>query len=147
MLVYHGDIAIPQTVLDHSDTIKLENYKTNTPTKFQIRSLVGGQELMASLAKIIGLPQERLNFVYFSVCKGAEPHTDKLNPKVFEDITYVIPTILPSGKSVIHADGVELEVKVGGVYQFYHTKIHSMTLEDITSGCVVIMVAVLKESK
>jgi hypothetical protein len=144
VLKYHGKVTIPEAVIRHSNTIKFENYKTNTPTKFQIRSLVGGEELMESLAKLIGLPKSCLDFVYFSVCKGAEPHTDKLNPKKFEDITYVIPTILPKGKSVITAVNEAIEVEVGGVYQFNHTEIHSMKLEDMESGCVVVMVAIKK---
>lgn len=141
---YHGDVIIPKSVLEHSDKIKYENYKTNTPTKFQVRSLVGGDELMRSLSERIGLPRERLDFVYFSVCQGAEPHTDKLSMTKFEDTTYIIPTILPKGRSIITAEEDEAEVKVGGVYQFDHTKIHSMKLEDTESGCVVIMVAVKK---
>ncbi len=141
----HGKVCIPQSVLDHADTIKKENYKTNTPAKFQIRSLTGGGELMESLSKLINVPKNRLDFVYFSVCKGAEPHTDLLNPDKFEDTTYVIPVILPSGKSVITAEDEEAEVNLGEVYEFDHTKIHSMVLEDIESGCVVIMVAIRKD--
>jgi hypothetical protein len=148
MIKFHGVVSIPQAVIDHADTIKLENYKTNTPAKFQVRSLVGGEELMESLAEIIGISKEKLDFVYFSVCKGAEPHTDLLNPNKFEDTTYVIPVILPNGKSIIGAEDdagtVEAEVELGGVYQFDHTKTHWMTLEDNESGCVVVMVAVKK---
>jgi hypothetical protein len=144
MIKYHGKVDIPQTVIDHADTIKFENYKTNTPTKFQVRNLVGGDELMESLSSRIGLPRENLDFVYFSVCKGAEPHTDLLDPDKFEDTTFVIPVILPGGRSVITAGEQEAEVELGAVYEFDHTKVHSMTLEDTDSGCVVIMVAVKK---
>src|SRR6185312_16487490 len=98
---FHGKVSIPQVVLDHANTIKLENYKTNTPAKFQVRSLIGGDELMNSLANVVGVAQKRLDFVYFSVCKGAEPHTDILDQKKFFDTTYVIPVILPKGKSII----------------------------------------------
>lgn len=144
MIKFHGIVSLPEDVVKHADNIKFENYKTNTPTKFQIRSFVGGEDLMESLSKLIDVPKERLDFVYFSVCKGAEPHVDKLNPEKFTDTTYVIPVILPKGKSVITAEKQEVEVELGGVYQFNHTKIHSMNLEDTESGCVVVMVAVLK---
>lgn len=141
---FHGVVPIPKAVTEHANTIKLENYKTNTPTKFQIRSLVGGDDLMESLSKLIGISKDKLDFVYFSVCKGAEPHVDQLSHKKFEDTTYVIPVILPKGKSIITAEDEETEVQLGGVYQFDHTKVHSMTLEDMESGCVVVMVAVLR---
>jgi hypothetical protein len=143
MITYHGDVSIPSEVLNHAEPIKKENYKTNTPTKFQVRSLIGGKELMSSLSSLIGVPRERLDFVYFSVCKGAEPHIDLL-PK-FEDTTYVIPVILPQGKSIITAESDRKRVHIGGVYQFDHNKVHSMELEDTKSGCVVIMVAIKKD--
>lgn len=143
---FHGIMEIPKSVTKHADSIKFENYKTNTPTKFQIRTLKGCDELMDSLSNLIGISKDQLDFVYFSVCKGAEPHVDQLNPDKFEDTTFVIPVILPKGKSIIKAEDEESEVQLGGVYQFDHTKIHSMTLEDNESGCVVIMVAVLKKT-
>jgi len=144
MIRYHGTIEIPKTVLEYADTIKFENYHTNTPAKYQIRTLTGCDQLMVDLSRSINIPKEKLDFVYFSVCKGAEPHTDLLNPKKFEDTTFVVPVILPKGKSIITAEDVREEVVIGGVYQFDHTKIHSMELEDTDSGCVVIMVAVKK---
>ncbi len=140
----HGSVTIPQVVTDYSDTIKLENYKVNTPAKFQVRSLTGGEEMMHGLSELVGVPKDRLAFVYFSAAHGAEPHTDQLNTKKFEDTTFVIPVILPKGRSVIYADGDEAEVRVGGVYEFDHTKTHSMTVEDTESGCVMIMVAIRK---
>ena len=60
MIKYHGDVSIPQIVIEHADTIKLENYKTNTPAKFQVRTLVGGEELMDSLSKIVGIEKKNL---------------------------------------------------------------------------------------
>jgi len=87
--------------------------------------------------------------VYFSVCKGAEEHTDALSPETFLNDTYVIPVILPNGVSRIHTRRLEndymeetVEVELGRVYHFDHTKPHSMTLEDTESGFVVVMVAV-----
>jgi hypothetical protein len=145
-ITYHGKVFIPQSVTDHADKIKLENYKVNKPKSrdFKIRHLEGCDDLMEQLAEIAKVPRGRLDYVYFSCCKGAEPHEDNLNPDKFEDTTYVVPVIVPKGKSVIEADGKEMEVTLGGVYQFDHTKTHSMYLEDTESGCVVIMVAVLK---
>lgn len=139
---YHGTVTIPRVVTDYSETVKLENYKVNTPAKFQVRNLTGGERLMESLSEVIGIPKEKLDFVYFSAAQGAEPHTDLLNPKKFENTTFVVPVILPKGRSVIYADGDEAEVQVGGVYEFDHTKTHSMTVEDTESGCVLVMVAV-----
>jgi hypothetical protein len=148
MIKVRGLVHVPQAVLDHADKIKYDNYKVNTPTnsRFKIHKLAkaGGDEMMDSLAGVIGLPRKKLDFVYFSVCKGAEPHTDKLNPEKYEDVTFVIPVILPKGCSVITAEEHEREVGVGVVYEFDHTKIHSMVLEDTESGCVVVMVAVKK---
>lgn len=146
-LKYHGKVEVPQEAIDHADTIKLENYRTNTPAKFQVRTLTGCDRLMERLAEIAGLPRKRLDFVFFSCCKGAEPHTDLLNPEKFENRTFVVPIILPAGRSVVFADGAWAEVQVGGVYEFDHTKTHSMTLEDTESGCVVVMVAVLRDQK
>jgi hypothetical protein len=79
------------------------------------------------------------------VCNGAEPHTDLLDPAVFEDTTYVIPVILPTGTSIITAEDVYVVTQPGHVYEFDHTKLHSMVLEDTSSGCVVIMVAVKRQ--
>lgn len=143
MIHFHGKIDIPSIVLNNADRIKFENYKVNTPAKFQVRNL-DDDSLMESLSRLIDIPQDKLDFVYFSVCQGAEPHTDQLPSKKFHNTTYVIPVILPSGKSIITAENYREEVQVGGVYQFDHTKVHSMELEDTKSGCVVIMVAIRK---
>ncbi len=143
----HGLVTIPKSVIEFSEMIKLENYKVTNPGYFRVRSLPQGHmegdaEFKDSLARAIGVPKSRLDFVYFSASQGAEPHVDKLNPDKFEDTTYVIPVILPRGRSVIIADGDEVVAELGRVYQFDHTKTHSMTLEDKESGCVVIMAAI-----
>ena len=147
----HGLVSIPKSVTEFSETIKLENFKVTNPKSFRVRRLPkenaeGNEEFRDALSREIGIPRNRLDFVYFSAAQGAEPHTDALNPEKFEDTTYVVPVILPRGKSVIIADGQEVVVEVGRVYQFDHTKTHSMTLEDKESGCVVIMTAVKKEN-
>lgn len=137
-----GRVEIPPAVLEHAETIKRENYKTNTPARFQVRTLAGGQNLICQLAPLAGHLPENLDFVYFSACRGAEPHTDRLDPNRFHDTTFVVPVILPLGRSVIEAQGHEVVAEVGAVYEFDHTRTHSMTLEDTESGCVVVMVAV-----
>ncbi len=145
MITTHGNIEIPQSIIDHADLIKFENYKVNTPTEFQInRYAVGSEALVRDLSIVTNIPEEKLDFVFFSVCNGAEPHVDALDGTKFEDTTFVIPVILPGGVSIITAEEYSSAVCVGGVYEFDHTKIHSMTVEDNKSGCVVIMVAVKK---
>lgn len=141
----HGEIEIPYSIVANAETIKFENYKTNTPSKFQIRPImVEDIVLMNRLSGAIGVKRDSLDFVYFSVCKGAEPHTDLLDPVVFEPRTFVIPVVLPKGKSTITAQDEQVEVKLNHIYEFNHEEVHSMELEDNESGCVVIMVAVKK---
>lgn len=145
MITYHGIVTIPPEVTAAADTIKHENYKVNSPAKFKVRSLDGCDWLMARLGEVVDVPRERLDCVYFSCCKGAEPHADQLNPAKFTDTTYVIPVVVPSGRSVLVVDGREMDVQLGGIYQFNHGKIHELRLDDTESGCVVIMVGVLQE--
>lgn len=99
---------------------------------------------MQRIADKVKIDVNKLDFVYFSVCKGAEPHVDKLDPTMFESRTFVIPVVLPAGKSVITAENESIEVKLNHIYEFNHEKVHSMELEDTNSGCTVIMVAVKK---
>lgn len=139
-----GRVDIPQQVTLNADAIKLEHYKVNSPHKFQVHKL-GDAALMQQLSELIELPSTKLDYVYFSACRGAEPHTDILDPVRFTNDTYVIPVILPNGISTITAQGFTAPIEVGSVYKFDHTQLHSMELEDNESGCVVIMVAVLKE--
>lgn len=143
MISFLGNVLIPQSITDKADTVKLQHYKVNSPRKFQVHEL-DDLGLIQQLAAIIDIPYQNLDFVYFSVCKGAEPHTDALNPNVFCNDTYVIPVILPQGESIISANGWRKKVHIGGVYRFNHNETHSMELEDTDSGCVVIMVAVKK---
>jgi hypothetical protein len=136
---------IPEAVIAAADTIKLLNYKTTTPAKFRKNELTEelAGPMLDELADIIGVPKDRLDYVYFSCCRGAEPHTDQLPRERFGPMTYIIPVILPKfGSALITAGIVSKVVEVGGVYMFNHEQIHSMTLEDNESGCVVIMVAV-----
>lgn len=144
-IICYGEMYVPAMIVSNAESIKLQNYKTNTPGKFQIKAISDEDtDLMDTLSAKIGLDKASLDFVYFSVCKGAEPHVDLLNPAIFEPRTFVIPVVLPQGKSVITAEDEEVEVKLNHIYEFNHEKTHSMTLEDNESGCAVIMVAVKK---
>lgn len=142
-IIDHGSIQVPQSIIDNADTIRFENYKTNTPAKFQTRRIDDSDiAFMMDLASKVELNYTQLDYVYFSVCKGAEPHTDLLAPAIFEPRTFVIPVILPNGKSVITAEDEQSPVTLNHIYEFNHEKVHSMELEDTETGCVVIMVAV-----
>lgn len=131
-IIQHGSVTIPASIIAHADTIKLDNYKTNTPKTFQKVAKVtqDGLSLMAELGELVGVPADKLDYVYFSVCKGAVEHVDELPEGKFTDTTFVIPVILPTGKSVITA--------------LDHTTRHSMLLDDNESGCTVLMVAILQ---
>lgn len=147
MIRYLGTINVPEALVQHADKIKLENYTVNKPSRAQVKHSLGSyMRFDEALATMLGLQDKRgrLNFVYFSCCKGAEPHTDEALKGKFEDETWVIPVILPKGRSVMFCEGVSIPVHKGGVYHFDHTKTHGMTLEDTESGCVVVMVAVKK---
>jgi hypothetical protein len=142
-IINHGIIEVPPGTIANADAVRFENYKTNTPGKFQIRQMDESDRVfMMGLANKLNLEYSKLDYVYFSVCKGAEPHTDLLDPAIFEPRTFVIPVVLPQGKSVITAQDESAEVKLNHIYEFNHEEVHSMELEDIESGCVVIMVAV-----
>jgi len=138
---YHGVLPhVPEAILEHANTIKLENYKTNTPTAFQ-KHQPDNIEFTKQLAKAIDYPPASIDWVYFSVCKGAKTHVDELGDK-FTDTTFVIPIIVPKGRSTITAEYESMSVRCRGIYEFNHNKEHSMELEDTESGCVVIMAAI-----
>lgn len=144
MITTHGTVAIPQAVTDAAHPIRMLNYKTTSPSRFRKNSLtedVAGS-LMDAVAVRIGMPREKLDYVYFSAARGAEPHVDLLDPAVFTPHTFVIPVILPNGRTIIVAEDASAQVEVGGIYEFNHERTHSMTVEDPDSGCVVIMVAI-----
>ena len=155
----HGAVNVGPAVVQSADSIKLQNYKTNTPKTFQVQPLhvQDAATLTQELADRIKVPVERLDFVYFSVCQGAEEHIDLLDPSVFESRTFVIPVILPQGDNIIVAkdtagpDGIvpthATFVKLNHIYEFNHEKPHSMYVQDTESGCVVIMVAIKKEQQ
>lgn len=139
-----GAVAVPWAVREVADSVKLQSYKTNTPKRFQVQPLHAEAAgiMLEELSELVRVRQDRLDFVYFSVCKGAEPHVDLLDPVLFEPRTFVVPVILPKGISTITVEGERAQVFLNHVYEFNHERLHSMELEDIESGCVVVMVAV-----
>lgn len=147
MIHQWGEVSVPARVIAAADQIKHLNYKTTTPAKFRKNTLTEdlAGDMMAEVAARIGIEQSSLDYVYFSAARGAEPHTDILDPAVFTDRTFIIPVILPQGRSVITAEKASAEVALGHVYEFNHERTHSMTVEDTESGCVVIMVAIRKQ--
>jgi len=146
MIRHHGPIQIPAPLREYADTIKLQNYKVNTPAKFQVHPIGGlaSARLRMNLGKLLGAPADRIDYVFFSCCNGAEEHVDQLDPQKHGPNTIIIPIILPTGRSTITAQGETVEVQLDHAYDFDHTKPHSMTLEDTESGCVVIMATVLR---
>lgn len=146
MKIFRTILDIPKSVLDVAESIKLDNYKTNHPKEFRKETVVtdDGLYLMAQLSSLTGVPVNKLDYVYFSACRGADEHVDLLDPEKFEDVTYIIPLVLPSGKSILHEDGYSTGIQVGGVYEINHTKPHSLDLEDTESGCTLIMVAICR---
>lgn len=154
LIKQYGLIEVGPAIVQAADSIKLQNYKTNTPRNFQVQPLhtEDAAALMHALADRIKIDVNRLDFVYFSVCNGAEEHTDLLDPALFESRTFVIPVILPEGGNLIvsKAQGgpdspfQATFVTLNHIYEFDHEKPHSMHVAD-NSGCVVIMVAIKKE--
>lgn len=144
-----GNVLLTSHMTLAADQIKYENYKVNSPYKYKkhTQDVTVGSWFETQLSELVGVDKAKIDWVFFSVCKGAEPHIDMLDENKFHDATYVVPVILPKkGKAVITAEDESMEVTVGGVYQFDHTKIHSMELDDTQTGCVVIMAAILKDS-
>ena len=146
MITVRGTVTPGSALLAAADKIKLLSYKVNTPKQFQVMALHGEEaaDLMAQLGELIGHPHEKLDFVYFSACKGAEEHVDELDPMIFEETTFVVPLILPQGRSVLTANCHPMTLELNHVYEFSHELPHRLDLEDTESGCVVVMVAVLK---
>jgi hypothetical protein len=147
MIKHIGSVTAGWPLREVAEGIKLQSYKVNTPKKFHVHPMhvYAGEVLKQHLSYLVNVPVSRLDFVYFSCCNGAEEHVDLLDPAKFEPTTFVVPIILPRGKSTITADGVTLEVEVDQVYEFNHELPHRMDLEDTESGCVVLMVAVLRD--
>ena len=140
----YGKIDIPEEMLKFAETIKMENYKTNTPKEFQKHKLVS-DDFLKELSFIINVPVEKIDYVFFSAAQGAEPHIDMLDPDKFEEDTFSIPIILPNTKGNYMRVGDNYSsVKVGNIQHFNHQIEHELVLGDHSLGCVLIMAAVLK---
>lgn len=138
-----------RSIMAAAHHIKRENYKVTHPRDFGVHrfeELTGAEILMDLLTAVLNQHLEDLDVVFFSCCKGAEPHTDLLDPAKFHPTTYVIPVILPEGESVIFTDTDKVTAKLGMIYEFNHEETHGMTVEDEESGCVVLMIAVRKST-
>lgn len=146
-LKYHGQIGlIPTPILEVANRIKHQNYQVNKPNRFHKEVLEQRvvDILLTQLSTVIWPHTvDKLDWVYFSCASGAEEHVDELDPEVFLPTTFVIPVILPSEGNFIKAHGVEMEVRIGGIYEFNHETPHSMKVGDET-GAVVIMIGMKK---
>lgn len=93
MIQQWGAVTVPASVVAAADKIKHLNYKTTTPAKFRKNTLTEdlAGEMMEEVAARIGIDQSSLDYVYFSAARGAEPHTDLLDPAVFTDRTLLFP--------------------------------------------------------
>lgn len=141
-----GVLMVPETVTVAADYIARLAYVPAALAKIRRVSLpdeIGGA-LVHDIASLVGIPKEKLDCGFASICNGAEPQVDALEPENFESTSFMIPVILPKGDSLFSAGRTSIIAEVGGVYEFNHGQTHSMQLEDNESGCVVIMVAVKK---
>lgn len=149
MLNYHGQVFPPRDVLIYADTIKLDNYKTATIKKFQRRfpDLSGLKLMMDQIALRLSFDDgAAFDPVFFSCCKGAEPHIDKLDPEVYTDTTIVVPLVAPKGNMWFGIDGGKYLMQSFGIYSFVHEREHFLQLEDTESGCTVLMLAIRKQN-
>lgn len=142
-VVVHGKVEVPDEVISNAQTIRHQNYKTNTPKQFQKHQDVHAQ-LKAAIAAAVHEPEAKIDFVYFSVAQGAQEHVDALNPEVFTSRTFIVPVILPEGSNYITAQGQRVEVSTGVVYEINHELPHSMQVANFKDGAVVIMASLLK---
>lgn len=140
----HGPVAIPSIIDAVADEIKGENYRVRTPARFIKHNLHDDAytRVKDDIAGLLGVHQDLVDYVYFACARGAEEHTDQLDPAVFTHRTVIVPVLLPAGKTILHADGDRVVLKHGIAYEINHERPHSVTVEDAISGCVVIMASV-----
>lgn len=143
MIKIVGELVVNGDTMELAQGIRQENYKVNTPSKYQ-KHLGKDPFISEQLSEMLGCRPERVDYVFFSSKEGAEPHVDKLSLSQYEEKTILIPLILPNGTSKLIVDGWTHELGYFLCYEFNHTQIHSLELEDKDSGCVLIMAAVLK---
>lgn len=146
MITVYKEVAVPMGIMGYAYDIRLENYKVNTPTQYQIHDmkLDGTEGVLEQVSALTDIPVEKLDCVFFSVCRGAEPHVDDLDPEKYTGRTFTIPLVQPpSGRVLLKANGAAVDVRPCVVYEFDHTKIHSMELDDKEYGCTVLMIGEL----
>lgn len=142
MIKLVGELMVDFQTMCYAQSIREENYKVNTPSKYQ-KHCGNDSFIINQLVEIINRDYSLINYVFFSCKEGAEPHTDKLNLSRFDEKTVVIPLILPNGKSRLLVEDETCELQHFLCYEFDHTKVHSLILDDTTSGCVLIMATAL----
>jgi hypothetical protein len=140
-VVTHGHVRLPASIVEYAETIKLQNYKTNSVKAFQrdFHKPEGLDEVLTQVSKLVFRPKETLEPVFFSAAMGAKPHTDDL-PKDYLDVTFVLPLILPE-IATLSANVTTVRLNEGLLVSFNHTQLHSMQVSDF-SGCTILMIAV-----
>lgn len=152
------DISRYPHLVSQLDTIKHQNYRirdTGGYVKTPFLEYPQATEFLTELSSLLAIPVEQLDAVAFSCPDGADTHVDKLDGNRFESITYLIPMILPSSLTTFHVrleSDLNLHVALrpddlGLVIAFDHTQPHGLEVSDNQSGCVLLMVAVIKEYK
>lgn len=127
-------IHLPTSLKQVANSIKLQNYKVNSPTKFQkYRNPLSMFSYM--LSSVLG---SKVDWVLFSCCNGAEEHTDKLDTDIYGTMTYIIPVIVPEKGAVLHHSGGSVDISEGSVYEINHQLPHSLDVNSY-DGCVLVM--------
>lgn len=140
----HGYVRVVPELEAYAHSIKLQNYKTNTVKGFQRQFEKSNalDHLMGFISWKMNIPFEKLEPVFFSVCKGAAEHVDTLGPE-FTDCTILIPIILPlKSKAILKVGEFSNQIREGMVIKFNHTLPHSLLLDDTESGATVLMIAI-----
>jgi hypothetical protein len=143
MIKVVGNIIVGAEVMGIAQSIREQNYKVNTPSKYH-KHTGNNHPVIYQLSGMFDCDFNKVDYVYFSSKEGAEPHTDQLSLSKYEEDTILIPLILPRGISTLEVGEWAVTLEPLLAYRFKHTDIHSLKLQDTESGCVMIMAAVLK---
>lgn len=128
------EIHIPKSLLQVARSIKMQNYKVNTPTKFHKFK----NPLDMFTEQLNKKLESKVDWVLFSAANGAEAHTDKLDTDIYGTTTFIIPVILPSkGATLYHSEGIE-QLELGKLYEINHQLLHSLDVHSL-DGCVLVM--------
>ncbi len=137
---------IPEVVERYANEVQYENCNSTHHKDYSKHTLTSLKHYneMEELIKITVDEIRPLDWVYFSAANGAEPHKDLLDPEKFDDITYVIPLVLPKyGKATLVHGTAKINLELYKVYGFDHTLIHSLEVSGNDTGCTLIMAAAL----